>query len=131
FVAIPPPPAPPAPVAASARLTAQYLGHGTTKLLGLVIRDLAAGDTLTLRCSGHGCKPAMKRTQAVKRTTSSLSLTRYIRGARLKGGAKLQAEIAHANQIARVFIFTMRSSGDGVPRLQRRCVPPGGKLTAC
>jgi hypothetical protein len=118
-------------VAATALLTTQFLGDRSTLLLRLRVRDLAAGDTIRLRCRGRGCRRAMNRTVKVKKASKTLELTRHIRRVRLRPGSRVDITISHPGQTSRIFSFVTRSSGTGAPRVQRRCRPPGGTERTC
>jgi hypothetical protein len=118
-------------VSATALLTAQYLGHRTTRLIALKVNDVAPGDTVRLTCAGRGCRKAMTHTATI-RAAKPLDLTRYIKNAQLHAGAQLKVRITHHEQIARLFTFQMRGTGSGTPRSIRRCqLPTGGALKAC
>lgn len=112
-------------VTATVQLTSQFLGNRSTLLLRLVVRDLAAGDVVQLSCSGRGCRKSMQRTVSVRKAAKSLSLTRFVRGIRLRPRTTLSVRISHSQQIARQFRYTMRSQGSGTPRLTVQCKDPG------
>jgi hypothetical protein len=115
-------------VVASPALTAVPLGHGRTELLKLSVRDLTAGDTVKLGCTGKGCGKALRRTIAIKRPTKALDLSRYVRSARLRTGAELSITVSHPGRIARTFTYVMRA---GAPRVEHTCQAPGAKPVGC
>jgi hypothetical protein len=115
-------------VTASAALTAQALGHGRTRLLKLVVRDLAGGDTVKLACTGKGCTKSMRRTVAIKKATKTLDLTRFVKAAKLHAGTRLSVTVAHTGSIARTFTYVMRANA---PRVEHTCQAPGAEPVKC
>lgn len=119
-------------VGAAASLTTQRLRDRTTLLLTLRVRDLDAGDTVRVRCTGRGCKKAIKHAQTARRPVKTLDLTRLVKRVKLRAGAKIEVRVSHPGRITRVFTFVMRSGGDGSPRRVRECeAPDGGRRSAC
>lgn len=119
-------------VGAAAQLTTQRLRDRRTRLLALRVRDLDAGDTVRVRCTGKGCKKGMRHAHTARRAVRTLDLTRLVRRAKLRAGAKLEVRVSHPGRIARIFTFVMRAGGDGSPRRVRQCQSPdGGPRTAC
>ena len=118
-------------VAATALLTTQFLPDRSTLLLRLRVRDLEAGDTIRLRCSGRGCRKGMQRTVKVRQATKALDLSRHVKRVRLRPRSRVEVAITHPGRVARIFIFVTRSGGTGAPQVQRRCQAPGGALRVC
>jgi hypothetical protein len=110
-------------IAATASLVTLF-GRDFTQLEALKIRDLESGDLVKLSCRGRGCVRSLNATIRVTRKTRILTLTKRVRGVRLRKRARLQVRVAHPGFVARLFRFTVKRFG-AVPVKTELCQPPG------
>jgi Putative metal-binding motif len=96
--------------------------------LKLTAKDFPKGTKIELRCSGSGC-PKRKQTRTVKRSRSTVNLHGFLGSRRLGRRAKVTLTFTRAGRIGRVHSFRM--AGPGVPSVDFRCRPPGGKTRDC
>jgi hypothetical protein len=91
-------------------------------------RDLPRGTRIEVRCSGPGC--AFKRVvRRVRRSSRSVDLHRPFRGRSLGRGAKVEIRVTRSGRIGRVLRF--RIGAPGTPRVDFKCLPPGGRVRDC
>jgi len=102
-----------------------------TRLKTLKVSDLEPGDSVTVSCTGHGCKRKMRSTTAVKKKTRTLDLSRTIRGAHLKKGATIEVRVSHPGFIARIIRFTIKRYHDVPVRTALCQAPDARKPTRC
>ena len=96
--------------------------------LKLTAKDFPRGTRIELRCSGPGC-PSRRRTRTVRRSRSTVNLHRFLGSRRLGRGARVELRFTRAGRIGRVHRFRMRAPG--VPSVDFRCRPPGGRIRDC
>jgi hypothetical protein len=113
-----------APLRPIARTVAYKLGYGKafTIFSLLKVKPARAGDTIRAACKGKGCKRKRMRV-AVAKNGAGVSLTRLVKGAKLKPGARIEIRITRPGSLGRFRRFTIRSGK--VPRQTRRCLVPG------
>ena len=99
-------------------------GDTYTQLTSLKVTDLEAGDAVTLKCTGKGCKRSLRATIRITKRTALLKLDRRVRGVRLKKGARIDVTISHESQVARTFRFTIKRF-HALPARSVLCRPPG------
>ena len=81
----------------------------------LTIRRVKAGlDTLRMACSGRGC-PFRTRTRKLTRNQRTLTLTRPLRRARLRPGARLEVRVTQPGTIGVVARYTVRAGKTAGP----------------
>jgi hypothetical protein len=86
----------------------------------LVVRDVPAGATVTIRCRGRGC-PKRRYSRRLRSATRLLSVTSYLRKRHLRYGASVEIRITAPGMIGKVITFPIRRSGGRT----ERCLPPG------
>jgi len=84
------------------------------------------GSTIRVRCTGRGCRFKSK-TRTVKRYVNKVVLSSFVRGARLRPGAKLEVRVTKSGKIGFVRTLTVRSGK--APLEADRCIAPGAKKT--
>lgn len=90
----------------------------------LSVRPARAGSTVRVSCSGHGC-PFKARTRAVSKDTRKLSLSRLVRRAKLRPGARLEIRVMRPAMIGVVRRFTVRARKR--PTMTSLCLTPTAK----
>ena len=94
----------------------------------LVVKKPPSGTTIRITCKGQRCSP--KRTVKVKRAKAQVKLTKFVRKAKLKPGARLEVRVTKPRTIGKVRRITVRSRK--LPRIQDLCLRPGArKLGRC
>ena len=91
-----------------------------TKLLALSVRNVPAGGSVEVRCSGRGC-PFTRR--AVKVSRARANLGPLFKRAKLRVGAVVEVRVTAPGAIGKVVRFTMRRRA--IPRTTRLCLPAG------
>ncbi|MBN1527793.1 MAG: PD40 domain-containing protein [Thermoleophilaceae bacterium] len=97
---------------------------GYTLVASLVVKPVRKGDVLRLTCRGRGCRRRAV-TVRVKKSRSSLSLLRYVRGARLRKKAIVQLRVTRRGALGRVTTWKIRAPKR--PLVSRACLVPGKK----
>ena len=70
-----------------------------TVVTKLVVKKPPSGTTIRITCKGRGCPP--KRTVKVKRAKAQVKLTKFVRKAKLKPGARLEVRVTKSGTIGR------------------------------
>jgi hypothetical protein len=96
--------------------------------LKLTAKDFPKGTRIELRCSGSGC-PSGRLVRRVRRSRSTVNLHGFLGARRLGRGARVELRLTRAGRIGRVHRF--RISRPGVPSVDFRCRPPGGRIRDC
>ncbi len=113
-----------------ARLDAAWATNAVgTRTQSLAIIDLHAGGRVQLRCLGRGC-PGATPWSIVPQDAGTLrraDLARRLRGRLLAPGARVRVTITEPRRFGRLVRFTMRAGDE--PRMQERCVRPGGRIS--
>jgi hypothetical protein len=106
-------------------ITATYrFSRAFTVFTGVTIRRIHAGSTLRMACSGRGC-PFRTRSRKLKRDQRKLTLSRPLRGARLRPGARFEARLTRPGTVGVIARYTVRA---GKPPARRDlCLSPGAK----
>jgi streptogramin lyase len=101
------------------------LGHGRVAVTRLAIDAMPAGSHLQLRCTGPGC--ALKSYSVdIAKPVQRLDITKRLRGAKLRKGARIELTLSRPGSIATVVRWTV-----GPPvRVAILCLPPGAKKPA-
>ncbi|MBJ7473297.1 MAG: PKD domain-containing protein, partial [Solirubrobacteraceae bacterium] len=113
-------------LSATAKLTWKRLSSGATRLTSLRVNRAETGSTVTLTCTGKGCRKAASRrivltTKNVKR--KSITLTRYISGMTLRPGSALSIGVSRPGYQSRTFRYTMVKRRS--PKKTTTCLTPG------
>jgi hypothetical protein len=107
-----------------ASITAFYSAFADhTRITGLTVRNAPAGSRIRLTCRGRGCPKA--RRIAVKKARRQVKLTKFVRGRRLRPGARLEVRVTAPATIGKLRRLTMRAGK--LPRNQSLCLTPGVK----
>lgn len=96
-----------------------------TRITRLLVLDVPSASTIEVRCRGgrrRGCFKGVKRSR-VARATAQKNLSRVVRKRKLRRGARIEVRVLRAASVGKVLRLTMRARK--VPRLSRRCLPPG------
>ena len=93
----------------------------------LRLNRVRRGQTVRLTCTGGGCPFKNRRIHVKKR--GKLDVQRPLRGARLRGGARLTVRVTAPNRVAKQFAFTFRRGA--APIFLIRCKAPGTGLRRC
>ena len=96
--------------------------------LKLTAKDFPRGTRIELRCSGPGC-PSRRMTRRVRKSRATLNLHRFLGTRRLGRGARVELRFTRAGRIGRIHRFRM--GRPGVPSVDFRCRPPGGRVRDC
>ncbi|HYI19394.1 MAG TPA: FG-GAP-like repeat-containing protein [Solirubrobacteraceae bacterium] len=106
------------------RTVAYKLGFGNafTIFSKLRVKPARAGDTVRFACKGDGCKRTKSKV-AVKKDGGGVSLSKFVKGARLKPGTKVEIRVTRPAAIGHFRRFTVRSGKP--PKQTRRCLVPG------
>jgi hypothetical protein len=106
------------------RTVAYDIKYGTaySVFTSLSVKPARAGDRIRVRCKGRGCKVG-KKVVAVGKDAPRVSLTRYVRGARMRPGDSLEVRITRPGTVGKSVKYTVRSGRK--PRKRERCLPPG------
>jgi PKD repeat protein len=116
-------------VTATATLTVGRASKGRTRIKRLKLAKLAVGETVTLSCSGQGCRKAAHRTIKIKSTKQkTLDLTASVKNMVLSAKATLTIKIARPGYVARVYTYKIVKGK--APTRSARCLTPGAKKTA-
>ena len=94
-----------------------------TVVTKLVVNKPPSGTTIRITCKGRGC-PRTRRVK-VKPAKRQVKLTRFVRKAKLKPGARLEVRVTRSRTIGKVRRITVRSRK--LPRIQDLCLPPGAR----
>ena len=108
------------------RTVAYKIGYGTafSRFSLLKVKPARKGDRIRFACKGKGC--ARKKAKVkVKKNGPGVSLTKYVKGANLKPGTRIELRITHKGSVGSFRRFTIRSGK--LPKQTRRCLPPGSK----
>ena len=115
-------------ITATMLLTTRPLGR-ITEMVGLIIADLDGGERIVVTCRGPGCRFERKRARA-RRGADRAQLDRFVKGMRLRPGARLRATVTRADRVKRVLTATMRAGT--TPKRAARCIaPPRRKVAGC
>jgi hypothetical protein len=96
--------------------------------LKLTAKDFPRGTRIELRCSGPGC-PSRRMTRRVRKSRATLNLHRFLGTRRLGRGARVELRFTRAGRVGRIHRFRM--GRPGVPSVDFRCRPPGGRIRDC
>ena len=101
---------------------------GRTLNRTLTVEDMPRGTRIDLRCSGRGCRFR----KVVRRVSSGrpVKLHRFFGNRTLARGARVELRVSRAGRIGRVLRFKMTAT-PGVPNVDFRCKPPGGRVRDC
>jgi hypothetical protein len=94
-----------------------------TRVVRLRVRDVTPGATVRVRCvrRGRGCR--VRRSRAQVGPNGSVSVKGMLRRKRMRVRAVLEIRVTAPNATGRLFRLTMRRRE--LPKLVRRCLPPG------
>jgi hypothetical protein len=95
-----------------------------TKFAALTVKPVRAGDTARLSCRGRGC-PLRDRRIAVRADRKRLKLIRYLRGVRLRRGARVTLRVLHAESVGRYWRWKIRAPRRA--KVIKRCMAPGSQ----
>ena len=111
------------------RTIAYKLGYGEafTVFSVLKVKPARKGDRIRFACKGKGCTRKKAKVK-VKKNRPAVSLTKYVRGAELEPGTRIEIRITHKGSVGSFRRFTIRSGK--LPKQSRRCLPPGAKKPA-
>jgi hypothetical protein len=76
-------------------------GRRSTRVVELVVKDVPAGATVEVRCTGRGCFKGVKRVRSTKAGTKVDVRQRFLRNRRLRAGARLEVRVAARPRSAR------------------------------
>ena len=106
-----------------------WQGSGSrTVNLKLTAKDFPKGTRIELRCSGPGC-PSRSVTKRVRKSKSTVNLHSFLGSRRLGRGARVELRFTRSGRVGRVHRFRM--GRPGVPSVDFRCRPPGGRIRDC
>jgi hypothetical protein len=92
---------------AKARLSSSFKLKGkTTMVRKLVVRGLANGARVRVRCKGHGCP---FKSRSFRSKNGKVDLSKAFRGRRLARGARIEIDVALPGATKQVFKFTTRA----------------------
>jgi hypothetical protein len=125
------PPANPTPsatkyprVPATVSLGTKSLATGSTQINSLVVRQVPRSYAVRFSCTGAVCRSHIGGTFYAPPGSSTLSLTRSVRGMHLAPGAKLAIKVSRKDYQSHILSYTMR--GGGLPPLRvSQCENPG------
>jgi hypothetical protein len=127
----PGPPANPTPsattyprVPATVTLSTKSLATGSTQINSLVVRQAPRSYAVRFTCTGAVCRSHIGGTFYAPPGTSTLSLTRSVRGMHLAPGAKLSIKVSRKGYQSHILSFTMRGGGLAPLRVSQ-CENPG------
>jgi hypothetical protein len=99
----------------------------------LIVLRPVKGSRIVLRCKGGGC--FKRRTIKVNKSSTQLSLLRFVKKARLKRGAVVEVRITQSAQVGFMRRITVRGgprSTNSPPKIEDLCLPVGkGHPKAC
>ena len=78
----------------------------TTRFTRLMVFDVPAGATVTVRCIGRGCPKKTYRKSVAK--DGAVSVLRPLKGRRLRPGAVIEVSVVRADLVGRVVRYTVR-----------------------
>lgn len=108
----------------SATLSATYqLFADHTRFLEMSLKTVPSSTTVKIRCKGRGCPKS--KTLRIRKAKRRVSLTRYVRGRRLRPGAVLQITVTKPGTIGKVFRYSIRARK--LPRKRELCLNPGAR----
>jgi hypothetical protein len=124
--------APPAPVARIvspvSNLWLAYRRY--TVVRRLVVEDVPAGATVSVRCLGRGCAFRSRRVHVGGRARS-VRLHRYFDRGRLRPGTRVDVRVTRPATIGKLVRYTVQRNRR-LPRRSVACLAPGsGRRTAC
>ena len=97
-----------------------------TAVTKLVVKNLARGATVDVRCKGEGCPFRSRRLSA---KSSSVALTKLF-DSELAPGSSIELRITQAGFVGKLYRFVTRPGK--APKTTVRCLPPGSsKPVAC
>jgi hypothetical protein len=95
----------------------------------LKVTRLRAGQRIDVICDGGGCPFARRRATAPKRRRE-LTLTRLLKGERLRPGTLLRVRIRDPRRLEKTFSFELRAANRPV-RTVRCSAPPDRRPRRC
>ena len=112
-----------APYPVLKRTVAYKLGYGDafTMFSVLKVKPARKGDRIRFACKGKGCTRKKAKVK-VKKNGASVSLTRYVKGAELKPGTRIEIRITHKGSVGSFRRFTIRAGK--LPKQTRAAWPP-------
>ena len=116
----------PFPIVTSTVENGWLAGPSSTSVARLAARNVPAGATVEVTCSGRGCpRKARKQTFKVTRQTARLNVAKAFGKAKLRLRARVEVRILRPGFVGRVLRFTVRRSA--VPQLSNLCMAPGAR----
>ena len=109
------------PVSRKVRFKQRTSASGTVFTL-VEVAPVKRGDRVKLTCKGRGC-PLRAKTTKVKKSKKSLSLTRRLKGAKLRKGAVLEVRVTRRGAVGLAKHWKVRAPKQ--PALTSKCLPPG------
>jgi Big-like domain-containing protein len=114
-----------------------YFTPTYTEVVSMALDGVADGSTVEVGCHGTGCPFAARRhvlvaphcattQRATCPTSTGLSLTPDLAGAKLGVGAQLTVSISHPNDIGKYYGFTVRARAQ--PAVRIACLAPASPL---
>jgi len=134
-VAAPPPPPPPPPGLIPSSVSHNWLaGVRFTRATQLRANNVLANSRIRITCKTKRKKQQKKacpKARTIKRTSaaSRVNLLKPFKKRKLPVGTKVTITITTTGAIGKRFTFPIRKRK--VPKLQLRCIPPGGKPVKC
>jgi hypothetical protein len=98
-------------------------GNASTGVRALVVRNAPKGARVTLTCSGPGCPFSSTKRFTVPRDLAAVSLTRLLKGAALKPGARMTVTVTATGLVGRTYGYGFRRQD--VPSMSTTCRAPG------
>jgi hypothetical protein len=96
----------------------------------LVVEDVLAGATVSVRCGGRGCAFRSRRLH-VGGQVRSVRLQRYFGRARLRPGTRVEVRVTRPNTIGKLVRYTIQRNRR-LPRRSVACLAPGsGRRVSC
>ena len=92
-----------------------------TSFTKLSVRKVEAGSVVRASCRGRGCRFAVKK-RTVAKDARKLNLTAWVRGARLRPGARLEVRVTKTGSVGVVSRLTVRRAKP--PTSAELCLPP-------
>ena len=105
-------------------------GRRSTRVVTLVVKEMPAGATVEVRCTGRGCFKGVKRVRSTKARTEVDVRRRFLGKRLLRVRAQLEVRVVAPATIGKVARFTVRSKK--APAVRFLCLAPGAtKPGAC
>jgi hypothetical protein len=97
--------------------------HGRIVFTRMIIDAMPAGASLKLTCNGSGCI-TRPYSATISKPVQRLDLTKRLKGARLRKGAKVELTLSRPGYVATIVRWTIGRP----PKAAILCLPPDAKL---